>query len=193
MIEEGTPLYKLKIENEKLKIKDPRYIPIDEETELQMYEDLIDRLTNAGYEHYEISNFAKPGFRSQHNSSYWNQTPYIGLGAAAHSYNGRDCRRWNTDNLEQYIAGIENGKTVYEEEHLDSDTRYNDMVMTALRTCEGLCLSHLSAEQSTYCLQQAQRYLDAQLLTLHDHHLRLTRKGLFVSNMVMSDLMKTDD
>lgn len=193
MIEEGTPLYKLKIENEKLKIKDPRYIPINEETELQMYEDLIDRLTNAGYEHYEISNFAKPGFRSQHNSSYWNQTPYIGLGAAAHSYNGRDCRRWNTDNLEQYIAGIENGNPVYEEEHLDSDTRYNDMVMTALRTCEGLCLSHLSAEQSAYCLQQTQRYLDAQLLTLQDHHLRLTRKGLFVSNMVMSDLMKTDD
>ena len=204
MIEEGTPLFKLKDENEKLKTKDPRYIPIDEDTELQMYNDLIDRLTAAGYEHYEISNFAKKrreeseewreeSFRSLHNSNYWNQTPYIGLGAAAHSYNGRDYRRWNTDDLLQYIEGIESGRPVYEEEHLDDDTRYNDLLMTALRTSEGLCLIKLTAEQSAYCLQQAQRYLDTGLLTLQGHYLRLTRKGLFVSNMVMSDLMKADE
>lgn len=197
MVEEGTPLFKLKTENDKQEVKDPRYISIDEETELQMYTDLIDRLTAAGYEHYEISNFAKKNsvknFRSQHNSSYWNQTPYIGLGAAAHSYNGHDCRQWNTDNLELYMAGIENGLPIYEQEQLDDDTRYNDMVMTALRTCEGLCLSQLSAEHAVHCLKQAQRYIDSQLLTLQNDRLRLTRKGLFVSNMVMSDLMKTDN
>lgn len=196
MVEEGTPLFKLKTENDKQEVKDPRYISIDEETELQMYTDLIDRLTAAGYEHYEISNFAKKNsvksFRSRHNSSYWNQTPYIGLGAAAHSYNGHDCRRWNTDNLELYMTGIESGLPICEQEQLDDDTRYNDMVMTALRTCEGLCLSQLSAEHAVHCLKQAQRYIDSQLLTLQNDRLRLTRKGLFVSNMVMSDLMKTD-
>ncbi len=216
MYEEGTPLYQLKMENERLKKMDPRLIPIDEETELQMYSDLIDRLTAAGYEHYEISNFAKiiqpkgspsdlsskpegspcarKSFRSLHNSSYWNQTPYIGLGAAAHSYNGHDCRRWNIDNIEKFIEGIEQGKPVYEEEILDDDTRYNDIVMTALRTCEGLNLTLLSEEQRAYCLEQARQFMvgneKSPLLERNGDYLKLTRQGLFVSNMVMSELMK---
>ena len=190
MYEEGTPLYKMINENEELNIKNPQYIPIDEETELQMYSSLIDCLTMAGYEHYEISNFAKPGYRSRHNSSYWNQTPYTGLGAAAHSYNGYDHRRWNIDNIRQYMEGIENGKPAFDEEVLDDDTRYNDRVMTALRTCEGLDLSALSPIHRDYCLQQAQRFLADGTLSLQLDRLRLTRKGLFVSNMIMSELMK---
>ncbi len=200
MYEEGTPLYRL-LEQGKVK-------EIDEELSLQMYSDLIDYLTAAGYEHYEISNFAKKSFRSLHNSSYWNQTPYIGLGAAAHSYNGHDCRRWNIDNVEEFIKGIEKGTPVYEEEFLDDDTRYNDIVMTALRTCEGLDLRLLSNEHRAYCLQQAARFmvpapplpiggtpsssihLNAPLLECNGDYLRLTRQGLFVSNMVMSELMK---
>ena len=190
MFEEGTPLFKQKAENERRKTKDPRYVPIDEETELQMYTDLIDRLSAAGYEHYEISNFAKPGYRSLHNSNYWNQTPYIGLGAAAHSYNGRDCRRWNIENLQQYIAGIEAGEPVFEQEMLDDDTRYNDIVMTALRTREGIDLSLLPPHQQAFCMKEAKRFLDDGLLQLTDSRLRLTRRGLFVSNMIMSELMK---
>ena len=182
MYEEGTKLYQLL---EKGEVKE-----LDEEVSLQMYSDLIDRLKDAGYEHYEISNFAKPGFRSRHNSSYWNQTPYIGLGAAAHSYNGADRRRWNVDDVQQYIEGIENGSQKYEEELLDEDTRYNDLVMTALRTCEGLDLNKLTKEQAIYCKQQALRFMEDDLLHIQDSHLRLTRRGLFVSNMIMSELMK---
>ncbi len=186
MYEEGTPLYRL-LEHGKIS-------ETDEELSLQMYNDLIDRLTEAGYEHYEISNFAKSSFRSLHNSNYWNQTPYIGLGAAAHSYDGHDVRRWNVDNVLQFIEGVEKGQPVFEEEKIDDDTRYNDIVMTALRTCEGLNLRLLSDEQRTYCIEQAQQFIDTKekspLLERNGDYMRLTRQGLFVSNMVMSELMK---
>ena len=182
MIEEGTPLYKQYLKN-------TEKFTVDEELERQMYNDLIDRLEAAGYEHYEISNFAKPGYRSRHNSSYWNQTPYIGLGAAAHSYNGKDCRRWNIDHIKTYIEGIEKGERVYEQEPIDDDTRYNDIVMTSLRTRDGICLSQLTTAQQSYCMKEAKRFLDDGLLELVAGHLRITRKGLFVSNMIMSELM----
>ena len=184
MYEEGTPLYRL-LEQGQVK-------EADEELSLQMYSDLIDRLTAAGYEHYEISNFARPGFRSRHNSSYWHDVPYIGLGAAAHSYDGH-YRQWNVDDIEAYIEGIETGQPVVEREEIDGLTRYNERVMTALRTCEGLPLSTLSAHERAYCLQQAQRFLADALLQLSDDRLTLTRRGLFVSNMVMSELMRIEN
>ena len=181
MFEEGTPLYQM-LERGKTE-------ELDEETCRSMYADLIDLLTASGYEHYEISNFAKPGFRSQHNSSYWNATPYIGIGAAAHSYDGKNCRRWNVEHLQKYMKGIEDGIPVFESELLDENTLYNEKIMTALRTCEGLDIHRLSLEQHNYCKQQSQRFIDNHLLELADGHLRLTRQGLFVSNMVMSELM----
>ena len=192
MYEEGTPLYQQLAHN--------AIQEIDEEISLQMYSDLIDRLSDAGYEHYEISNFAKwqsscgeqhpHSFRSKHNSNYWNQTPYIGLGAAAHSYDGHHCRRWNVDDLKEYINGIAHGQPVFEQEIIHSDTRYNDLILTALRTCEGLNLSLLTDAQVQYCLGEAQRFLDDGRLLLEGDRLRLTREGLFVSNMIMSELMK---
>jgi oxygen-independent coproporphyrinogen-3 oxidase len=190
MIEEGTPLYRMQI------------APIDEELERTMYELLMDRLEAAGYEHYEISNWGlspRPlqrerelrSYRSRHNSSYWNQTPYIGIGAAAHSYDGQCCRRWNISDIRRYIDGIRQGTCVYEEEWLDEDTRYNDCVTVALRTCEGINLKNLSARHRQYCLENAQHFIDDGLLKLsHDNHqLSLTRRGLFISDMIMSDLM----
>ena len=199
MIEEGTPLHKmysLTSHPSPLTSQHTGDYPqcVDEETERQMYYTLIDRLTAAGYEHYEISNFARPGFRSRHNSSYWNGTPYIGLGAAAHSYDIRS-RSWNVADIHAYIEGIEHGERRFEEELLDDDTRYNDAVTVGLRTCEGINLDMLSKKHRDYCMKNARRYLDDGLLehsvvgdsdspTLH-----LTRRGLFVSDMVMSDLM----
>ena len=108
---------------------------IDEELSRQMYERLIDRLTATGFEHYEISNFAKPTRRSRHNSSYWQEKPYIGLGAAAHSFNLYE-RLWNVADIRQYIDSIENGYLPVESESIDGDTRYNDRITVALRTCE---------------------------------------------------------
>ena len=184
MIEEGTPLHRMVMRDDALNASLP-----DEELERQMYYTLIDQLEAAGYEHYEISNFAKSGCHSRHNSNYWNQTPYIGLGAAAHSYDGKACRRWNTADIMQYMEAMEQGRPCYEEELLDEDTRYNDMVTVALRTRQGLDLTTLSEKHRTYCLQNAQRFIDDQLIVCTDNRLHLTRQGLFVSDMVMSELM----
>ena len=190
MIEEGTLLHKMFTDDCLLFTDD---YP-DEEMERQMYEVLIDRLEAAGYEHYEISNFARPGFRSRHNSNYWNGTPYIGLGAAAHSYDIRS-RSWNVADIRQYIEGMERGERIFEEELLDDDTRYNDIVTVALRTKEGIDLNALSEKHRNYCMKNARRYLNDGLLELstirgaESPTLHLTRHGLFVSDMVMSDLM----
>ena len=179
--EEGTPLYRLLEEG---KVKE-----IDEERSLAMYDRLIDRLQEAGYEHYEISNFARKGWRSRHNSSYWQLVPYIGIGAAAHSYDGRQ-RQWNIADINSYINHIQQGIVPAEGELLDKDSRYNDHVMLALRTCEGLDLSTLNSDERSYCEETAKKFVLDGLLVKTDNHLRLSRKGLFVSDMIMSELMK---
>ena len=183
MIEEGTPLHQLRIKNPQLRDAFP-----SEETEREMYETLINRLEAAGYEHYEISNFAKPGFRSRHNSSYWDGTPYIGIGAAAHSFDGKT-RSWNVSDLREYIEGMERGERRFEEEAIDEDTRYNDLVTTALRTREGLNLDKLSEKHRKYCIKNARRFADDGLVKINGSYVALTRRGLFVSDMIMSELM----
>jgi len=192
MYEEGTPLYDL--------LEQGKVEEADEELSRQMYYDLIDRLTAAGFEHYEISNFARPGYRSQHNSSYWNGTPYLGLGAAAHSFD-RKSRQWNVSDLDAYIEGVDSSQlTVHSSqlglpfvagrEELDATTRYNDAVMTALRTREGLALDSLTDDQRSYCLTNAGKYLADGLLINEKGRLRLSRSGLYVSDMIMTDLIK---
>ena len=195
MLEEGTPLY------ETIKNKNERLNMGSEELERQMYELLMDKLATAGYEHYEISNWSltpRPlqgerelkSYRSQHNSNYWKDVPYIGIGAAAHSYTGKK-RSWNVADLKEYLRRMENDESPMEDyELIEGWTRYNDRITVALRTCEGLDLNTLPDEQRSYCMNNARRFLDDGLLREKDHHLVLTRKGLFVSDMVMSELMK---
>ena len=199
MYEKGTPLFRLLQEG---KVKE-----IDEELYRQMYDTLIDRLAKAGYEQYEISNFAKldvqsPKFniqtskskiqslyRSQHNSSYWQNIPYIGIGAAAHSYsNGK--RSWNVADIKAYITAIQKNRLPSEEEIIDADTHYNDIIMTALRTCEGIDLSILPAEYRTYLIRLAKPFQQQGLLKEDNGKLHLTRNGIYVSDSIMSDLMK---
>lgn len=181
MIEEDTQLQQM--------LQQGNIKETEEELERQMYETIINRLEDGGYEQYELSNFARPGFHSRHNSSYWDGTPYIGIGAAAHSYD-IESRSWNIADIRQYIQGMANSQRIYEEERLDSDTRYNDAITVALRTSRGLDLQALSPKHRTYCLENAQRYLDDGLLErTQDNHLRLTRRGLFVSDMIMSNLI----
>ena len=180
MVEEGTPLHRMGID------------ACNEELEREMYEELIDRLTAAGYEHYEISNFALPGHRSRHNSSYWNDTPYVGLGAGAHSYDGTHRSR-HTDDLSSYLADPLSLVT----ETLTTDEHYNEYVMTRLRTCEGLHLPTLlrrfGPQLHAYFLTNARPHLHAGRLTADDHeNIRLSRSGIFVSDDIMSDLMKIE-
>ena len=180
MYEEGTALYKL--------LEQGKVAEIDEELERDMYYTLIETLESAGYEHYEISNFARKGYRSRHNSSYWRGIPYIGVGAAAHSYDIKT-RSWNVADIKKYIEAMEQGKRPYEEEVIDANTRYNDAITVALRTKEGLDLTTLPDNQRRHCIANAKRHIDSNLLRLADNPLALTKEGLFVSDMVMSDLM----
>lgn len=179
--EEGTPLYRM--------LERGEVSEIDEELERQMYFRLMDALAEAGFEHYEISNWGKPGRHSRHNSSYWKQTPYIGLGAAAHSFDGQN-RQWNVADIRQYMEGMEKGEPCVEHEELTPDNHYNEIVMTALRTSVGLDLTKLAPADADYCLQLAQRFILDGLLVHEQQHLRLTRNGLFVSDMIMAELMK---
>lgn len=187
MYEEGTSLHKL--------LKQGKVKEADEELIVTMYSTLIDMLTAAGYEHYEISNFARTDgnanskWRSRHNSSYWHDMPYIGLGAGAHSYyNGK--RHWNPDSITKYISEIENGHLPYEEEIIDASTHYNDIITTALRTREGVDLTRLSNHHKTFLLRNAETYIRQGLLILSEDHLSLSRNGINISNMIMSDLME---
>ena len=181
MYEDGTPLFRM--------LQKGEINQIDDETSLAMYTELINRLTANGYEHYEISNFAMPGYRSVHNSSYWHDTPYLGFGAAAHSYN-KDTRSWNIPDLKKYIESIESGVLPSESEVIDADTHYNDLITTALRTREGLNLDDLPQKYREYALVNARKSISEHLLEATDSHIRLTREGLFVSDMVMSELIK---
>lgn len=180
MYEEGTMLYSM--------LKKGMIKENTEEVSAQMYDMLIEKLCSAGYEHYEISNFAKSGFRSVHNSNYWNGTEYIGLGAAAHSYNVTT-RQWNISELKKYIECIEKGILPTEIEYLDADTRYNDMITTALRTKDGLDMEKLSPRHRKYINDNAQKSIAAGLLCIEGNQLHLTRQGLYVSDNVMSDLI----
>lgn len=149
-------------------------------------------LEKAGFEQYELSNFAKPGFRSKHNSSYWEGVSYLGVGPGAHSYNGL-VRRFNPPSLKRYIAGVVKGVDFRETEELDAQTKYNDFIITRLRTMQGLNVLELTAtfgvEKTAYCLQNAASSLRNGNLEQVGDWLRLTRKGLFVSDAVMSDLL----
>lgn len=186
MYEEGTPLYQLL---KKGLVKD-----IDEELYRSMYDSLIERLAIANYEQYEISNFAKlthsavSPFRSRHNSAYWSNKPYLGIGASAHSYN-LSTRRWNVDNLQKYIDGITNNRPVYEVEPIDANTHYDDMVTTALRTKSGIDLSALPSPYKEHIAKASAPLISQGLLAITDNHLHLTRNGIYVSDFVMSELM----
>lgn len=181
MYEEGTRLYRMLKEN---MIKE-----IDEEVSLNMYNELINILCDAGYEHYEISNFAKKGYRAQHNSSYWHDIPYLGIGAAAHSYNIKS-RQWNVSDINKYIESISHDTVPFTFESIDADTHYNDIVTTELRTSEGIDLSRLADKYMQYIVKQAARHVADKTVAINDGHLKLTREGLYISDMIMSDLMK---
>ena len=186
--EEGTELWRLRRQH--------RVEEVDEDSSLAFFNLLMDKMKQAGFEHYEISNFALPGRYSRHNSSYWDGTKYMGCGAAAHSFNGVS-RQWNIASLELYIKGIREGTIPAEIEQLDVHTRYNDRIITAIRTSKGLLLPALEKEFGKelhdFCLRNARPYLIQGKLTIENDWLRLTRAGIFISDGIMSDLLWVDE
>ncbi len=173
-------------------LRDGAIHEIDEEASVALFEMLIDTLSQNGFEQYEISNFSCTGFRSRHNSSYWHGVPYLGIGAAAHSYDGKT-RQWNVADTQKYISEIERGSLPLEIENLSCEDRYNEFVFTNLRTREGVDLQLLEKlfgkDKKDYCLRCAKPFIDSEKLLLSNSHLRLSRSGIFVSDGIMSALM----
>lgn len=160
----------------------------DEELSRQMYDLLIDATARAGFMHYEISNFALPGFQSRHNSSYWQGRPYLGFGAGAHSYDGHRIRRANLSDVKAYTAATHD--VPHQTETLTDDECYDEFIMTRLRTADGISLDELTPDDRRYCLDMAAPHLTRGNLNIQHAHLCLTRQGIFTSNDIISDLMK---
>ncbi len=184
MYEEGTPLYRA--------LCNGNITELSEEENLEQFRMLIESMKKAGYRHYEISNFALPGYESRHNSSYWNDTPYIGCGAAAHSYNGTE-REWNIADIKEYIKGIESGNRKFEIEHLSEEERYNDTILTRLRTAEGLPLEWMrdkfSDKLNSYMLRTIEKEIALGNLQENNGQVSLTEKGIFISDAVIRELI----
>ena len=140
-----------------------------------MYDMLCQKLQDAGYIHYEVSNFALPDRHSRHNSAYWNDTPYIGLGAAAHSYDGEK-RRWNADDLDEYMQGK------FEEETLSSEQKEMEHIMLGLRTRDGIALTE-------ELRKKAQPFIDSAHLTIQKDRLVATQSGLHILNRLIEALV----
>ena len=175
-----------------LKLKRGQLAEVSEDESLEQFEILTNWAPTAGFEHYEISNFAKPGFRSRHNSSYWDRTIYLGAGPAAHSYN-RTTRSWNTANTAEYIKGISSDCCVSEEEQLSATDIFNDYVITALRTSSGIDMDYLEREQPRQMVEnlkhQAESFVASGKLEYSGNHLKLTHSGIFVSDEIMEAMI----
>ena len=184
MYEEGTPLYRA--------LCNGSITELSEEENLEQFRMLIESMKKAGYRHYEISNFTLPGYESRHNSSYWNDTPYIGCGAAAHSYNGTE-REWNIADIKEYIKGIESVNRKFEIEHLSEEERYNDTILTRLRTAEGLPLEWMrdkfSEKLNSYMLRTIEKEIALGNLQENNRQVSLTEKGIFISDAVIRELI----
>ena len=183
--EEGTKLWEQREKGE--------VIPVDEDTMNEMYLLLVKKMKEKGFDAYEISNFAQKDFRSKHNSSYWKQLPYIGLGPSAHSYNIMG-RQWNIASIQGYINAVENNLTFYETENLSVFEKFNDYVMVSLRTAEGVDLEYIEkefgSEFMSECIENSQSFIDSSNLIVSDKKLILTLKGVLISNQILTELMK---
>jgi oxygen-independent coproporphyrinogen-3 oxidase len=171
--EEGTVLTKLLMDN--------KLQPVDEEVEMRMYDYLVEQLAANGFVHYEVSNFALSGRHSRHNSSYWNDTTYMGLGTAAHSYDGQ-CRQWNIADLDGYINQALAHKLSPEIEHLSDEDRHTERVMLSLRTNQGVAKADID-------MHKAQPYLEQGLLEEKGERVAATTQGFHILNRIIEELV----
>ena len=162
-------------------LEEGKITPADEDTENAMYDTLCEMLVARGFEHYEVSNFSLPNYHSQHNSSYWNDIPYIGLGAGAHSYDGTK-RRWNIADLSEYISGITHGKQYWEEELLSPEQKEMEHIMLGLRTSNGI-------PATPDLLTKAQPFLNNSQLRIKNNRLVATQSGLHILNRIIEALV----
>lgn len=182
--EEGTKMEKL--------IQTGKITPLSEETSINMFSTMNSTLKEGGFIHYEISNFAKEGFLSRHNTSYWLGKKYIGIGTAAHSFDGK-CRSWNVASIKNYIESITSGHLSFEREELTLKEKYNDYILTRLRTIWGADTNEIEKlfgkKLLSYCLDNISTYIKNEDVDHSGNKIKITEKGLFISDRIMSDLM----
>jgi oxygen-independent coproporphyrinogen-3 oxidase len=170
--------------------------PVDTEQQARQFMILMDMMEAAGYEHYEISNFAKPGFRSKHNSSYWQGIPYFGFGPGAHSYDGYT-RYWNVSNNARYIDSLNSNNIIpFDKEDLTETMQINEYIMTSLRTKEGIDLTFLAekwgANKAETLKKESFSYASRGMILYNNEHIVLTREGKLFADGIASDLFFTD-
>jgi len=187
-VEPGTAL--------RLFIRKGKYQPVDEDQAAGQFEMLMSRMKQAGYDHYEISNFCLPGHCSKHNTSYWTGDKYLGVGPAAHSYDGNS-RQWNVANLKKYIEAVEKNKPLSEKETLTGTQKYNEYVMTALRTMWGIDLEKVKNEFGEdfylHLIKEAKPFENNQhLLKKNQRILLLTDRGKLFADKISSALFWND-
>ena len=178
-VEPKTPLSKM--------IKEKKKEDIQQEKQVEQFLLLMEWLENAGYEHYEISNFAKPGFRSRHNSSYWQGKKYLGLGPSAHSFNG-ESRQWNISNNNIYIESLEKNEISFEKEMLTPSQKANEYIMTALRTIEGLDINKIPEAMSHELRAASKKFIESGKLIFKENKLILTKEGKLFADGIAADL-----
>ncbi len=167
-------------------------IEIDEDESTAEFNILLDKTSSAGFINYEISNFGKPGYFSIHNTNYWKQVPYLGLGPSAHSFNGYS-RQWNVRDLKKYIKSINSGKLLFEKEELDIKTKFNEYVMTSLRTMWGIDLEYIEKifekEGYDYIVNLSGKFIDYGLMKQDNKNLILTNQGKMISDNIISEFI----
>jgi len=165
---------------------------LPDELSVQQFELLIRILKEAGFEHYEISNFCKSGFYSQHNSSYWKNKKYLGIGPSAHSFD-LESRRWNVSSIAKYLHGLENNESYSESEILTEQDRYNDYIITGLRTIWGISEDYIRREYSekyfVHYQKIREKYLQSGHIAISSGTVIIHSTGLFISDKIMADFM----
>jgi oxygen-independent coproporphyrinogen III oxidase len=187
-IEPGTVFGKMK--------KEGHLIEIEEEESTSQFNILIEKAESAGFIHYEISNFGKEGFFSRHNTNYWKQANYLGLGPSAHSFNNYS-RQWNICDIKKYIYAINNDKPYFEKEELGVKTRFNEYIMTSLRTMWGIDLDFVERsfekEGYDYIVNMAGKFKNYGLMRQDKKNLILTNQGIMISDNIISEFMMVED
>jgi len=178
-VEPKTPLSKM--------IKEKKKEDIQQQKQAEQFLLLMQWLEDAGYEHYEISNFAKPGFRSRHNSSYWQGKKYLGLGPSAHSFDS-ESRQWNISNNNTYIESLEKNEIPFEKEILTLSQKTNEYIMTSLRTLEGLDLGKLPGSVNHELQAASKKFIESGKLILRENKLLLTKEGKLFADGITAEL-----
>jgi len=182
--EKGTPFYRM--------LSEGLIREADEEDSSQQFSMLIEKARENSFIHYEISNYCREGFHSRHNTAYWKQAPYLGLGPSAHSFNGYS-RQWNISDVKKYISSIKKGRLLYESEEIDFRKRFNEYIMTSLRTMWGIDLSYVEEvfekEGFDYINNLSGKFLSYGMMRQERNSLILTDQGVMIADNIISEFM----